>query len=264
MNRLIQSVLLSLAASPPHAASPLPAPAASLEGNPTSLQVHQWADGAVYSLQAAPGQVSLVALEPGERLVSVAAGDTAQWVIGDTTSGSAESLRSHILVKPAMPGLRTNMIVTTDRRVYQLALESRARAPLSSLRWTYAAPGLIAVKAPREAACKSGATPDLAALNFNYRVEGDKVPWRPIRIFDDGRQTYIEFAPSLGQVEAPPLFLKGADGRLELVNYRVKGRYYVVDRIFGTAELRLGEKQQQKVSILRAGSASPLSSGKGA
>ena len=35
------------------------------------------------------------------------------------------------------------------------------------------------------------------------------------------------------------------------VNYRVAGHYYVVDRLFGAAELRLGAKTQQIVRITR-------------
>jgi type IV secretion system protein VirB9 len=37
-----------------------------------------------------------------------------------------------------------------------------------------------------------------------------------------------------------------------VVNYRVRGRYYIVDRLFSEAELRLGEKPQQVVRIVRA------------
>jgi type IV secretion system protein VirB9 len=92
-------------------------------------------------------------------------------------------------------------------------------------------------------------------LNFDYRIEGDNVPWRPIRAFDDGRQLFIEFAPSLAQGEAPPLFVTGDKGQAELVNYRIRGHYYVVDRLFAAAELRMGEKRQQVVRILRGADA---------
>jgi len=74
-----------------------------------------------------------------------------------------------------------------------------------------------------------------------------------LRAFDDGRQTFIEFPASLGVGEAPPLFLVDAKGTTSLVNYRVQGRYYVVDRLFDTAELRLGLKHQQVVRISRTG-----------
>ncbi|MGL1724255.1 TrbG/VirB9 family P-type conjugative transfer protein, partial [Vibrio parahaemolyticus] len=67
-------------------------------------------------------------------------------------------------------------------------------------------------------------------LNFGYAITGDRPNWRPLRAFDDGRQTFIEFPPSLAVGEAPPLFVVGPKGDAQLVNYRVSGRFYVVDR----------------------------------
>lgn len=93
---------------------------------------------------------------------------------------------------------------------------------------------------------------DLSALNFRYRIEGDRVPWKPVRAFDDGRQVFIEFPAGIAQGEMPPLFVTGAAGDAELVNYRVRGRYMVVDRLFAGAELRLGDKRsERRVRILR-------------
>jgi type IV secretory pathway VirB9-like protein len=88
-------------------------------------------------------------------------------------------------------------------------------------------------------------------LNFNYAIAGDRPPWRPVRAFDDGAQVFIEFPPGLAATEAPPLFVLGPKGAPELVNYRKRGHYYVVDRLFGAAELRLGGKRQQVVRIAR-------------
>ena len=43
-----------------------------------------------------------------------------------------------------------------------------------------------------------------------------------------------------------------AAGDAELVNYRVQGRYMVVDRLFAAAELRLGDRRnEQRVRIVR-------------
>ena len=58
-----------------------------------------------------------------------------------------------------------------------------------------------------------------------------------------------------GTGEAPPLFLVDGKGTAQLVNYRVQGRYYVVDRLFEAAELRLGLKRQDVVRITRSGQA---------
>lgn len=217
-----------------------------------AVQVYPWSEGALYRLYAAPGEVSDIALEPGETLVSVAAGDTVRWIIGDTASGSGASRRTHILVKPSAVGLRTNMVIATDRRVYHVEAESNARTALTGIAWTYPDDALLALRgsaAPVAEPVAAGVAVD--QLNFDYRIEGDDVPWRPVRAFDDGRQVFILFPPSLVQGEAPPLFVTGDKGRAELVNYRIRGRYYVVDRLFAAAELRMGEKRQQVVRILR-------------
>lgn len=219
-----------------------------------AAEVHPWWDGAVYHLATAPERVSDIALQPGESLISVAAGDTARWVIGDTTSGSGPSRRTHILVKPSASGIRTNLVITTDRRVYHLELASGDKG-MTRIAWTYPQDELLALQKAQAAlaAAEPVAAPvAVERLNFNYAIEGDRPPWRPVRAFDDGAQVFIEFSATLESTEAPPLFVIGASGRPELVNYRKRGRYYVVDRLFGAAELRLGEKRQQVVRIIRA------------
>jgi type IV secretion system protein VirB9 len=219
-----------------------------------AVQVYPYSDGAVFHVLTAPGRVTDIALQPGESLGAVAAGDTVRWVIGDTTSGGGDTRRTHVLVKPFAAGQSTNLIVTTDRRVYHLALTSGARTAMVALSWTYPQDQLIALKAAADQA--RAAQPvatglQIEQLHFDYQITGDQPTWRPLRAFDDGRQTFIEFPPSLGVGEAPPLFLVDAKGMANLVNYRVQGRYYVVDRLFEAAELRLGLKHQDVVRISR-------------
>lgn len=220
-----------------------------------AVQVYAWSDGALFRLYASPGEVSDVVLQPGEALVSVAAGDTARWIIGDTTSGSGAARRTHVLVKPSAAGLRTNLVIATDRRVYHVEARSTRATAMTGIAWTYPDDGLLALRSA------AGLPPDPVAsdlaieqLNFNYRIEGDDPPWRPVRAFDDGRQVFIEFPAALAYGEAPPLFVSGPDGHTDLVNYRQRGRYYVVDRLFDAAELRLGGKRQEVVRLLRGSS----------
>jgi len=91
----------------------------------------------------------------------------------------------------------------------------------------------------------------LDRLNFRYEIDGDDPHWRPLRAFDDGRKVFIQFPGRLDQGEAPPLFVVGRNGDSQLVNYRVNGSYYIVDRLFAAAELRLGERDQEVVRIIR-------------
>jgi type IV secretion system protein TrbG len=221
-----------------------------------AIQVYPYQEGQLYRLYAAPEQVTDIALQAGETLVSVAAGDTVRWIVGDTTSGSGATKRTHILVKPSAPGLKTNLVISTDRRVYHLALESTEHTAMAALSWNYPEDELMAIeRATADAEAQRPVTDGLALdnLNFDYKISGDDPSWRPLRAFDDGRQTFIAFPPSISVGEAPPLFVIGANGQAQLVNYRMRGDYYVVDRLFDAAELRLGKKKQSVVRITRAG-----------
>jgi type IV secretion system protein VirB9 len=230
-----------------------PAAAGFLNG----VQVYPYAEGTLYRLFAAPERVTDILLQPGETVTSVAAGDTARWTVGDATSGSGPSKRVHLFVKPFSAGLSTNVVITTDRRAYHLELVSTARTAMAAMSWTYPQDELIALKRQSEVAeAAAPASPGLAIehLNFRFAITGDKPGWRPLRAFDDGIKTFIEFPESVAAGEAPPLFVLGAKGEAELVNYRMSGRFYVVDRIFAAAELRLGTRHQSVVRITRIGS----------
>lgn len=221
-----------------------------------AIQVYPYNEGALYQVYAAPEQVTDIALQRGEALVSVSAGDTLRWVLGDTTSGSGTDERVHILVKPFEAGLMTNMLVTTDRRTYHVELQSLDETYMASVSWHYPQDRLIALQAQNQQAIAKEAEEidqglDLARLRFRYAISGDDPPWRPVRAFDDGSKVYIQFPRGLPQGEAPPLFVVGPEGEAQLVNYRVRGNYYIVDRLFAAAELRLGKDPQQIVRISR-------------
>jgi P-type conjugative transfer protein TrbG len=225
----------------------------SRAGYVNALQVYPYAEGTLYRLYAAPERVTDIALESGETVTAVAAGDTVRWTVGDTTSGSGAARRTHILVKPFSAGLATNLVITTDRRVYHLQLESTRATAMAALSWTYPQSALLALQGAgsAEGSAPVAAGLSVESLRFGYRIGGDDPPWRPLRAFDDGRQTFIEFPATIAQGEAPPLFVLGENDAAELVNYRMSGRYYVVDRIFDRAELRLGAGRQRVVRITR-------------
>jgi type IV secretion system protein TrbG len=226
----------------------------SRAGYINAVQVYPWTEGALYRLYAAPERVSDIVLQSGEKLVAVSAGDTVRWVIGDTTSGTGEQTRVHVLVKPFAPGLATNMVITTDRRAYHLALESTDKTAMAAISWTYPQDRLVALQrrnSEAEHAPPVAENVALTDLHFRYEIAGDTPPWRPVRAWDDGNKVYIEFPGRLDQGEAPPLFVVGPLGDNQLVNYRVRANHYIVDRLFAAAELRLGEEPQQVVRITR-------------
>lgn len=223
------------------------------DGFINAMQVYPYTSGALYQVYTAVGQITDIALQPGEQLVGsgpVAAGDTVRWIIGDTQSGSGATLQVHILVKPTRADLMTNLVINTNLRTYHMELRSTERTYMASVSWQYPQDQLIALRrqnAQAEAARPVATGVDLANINFRYSIEGDRAPWRPLRAYDDGRQVFIEFPRGIGQGEMPPLFVVGPEGNTsELVNYRVRGNYMIVDRLFAAAELRFGAGDHQK------------------
>jgi len=224
------------------------------EGYVNAIQVWPYSEGALYQVYTSPGRVTVIALQAGEDLVTVAAGDTVRWIVGDTTSGNGVSRRVNVMVKPTRSGLKTNLVITTNRRTYLVELASTQDAWMASVSWDYPKDELLALQAQAQAA--DAAAPiatgmSLENLRFRYAITGANPPWKPLRAFDDGQRVYIQFPIGIAQGELPPLFVIGPQGDGQLVNYRYHAPYYIVDRLFGAAELRLGGKKAVVVRIER-------------
>ena len=224
------------------------------EGYVNAIQVWPYSDGALYQVYTGVGRVTVIALQPGEELVTVAAGDTVRWIVGDTSSGSGADLRVNVLVKPIRSGLKTNLVITTSRRTYLLELTSTEKTWMASVSWEYPKDRMLALQRQNQAAQASAPVDTglaLEKLRFRYAVSGSHPPWKPLRAFDDGQKVYIQFPAGIAQGELPPLFVIGAEGDGQLVNYRFRSPYYIVDRLFGAAELRLGGDRGDVVRIER-------------
>ena len=138
--------------------------------------------------------------------------------------------------------MKTNLVITTSRRTYLLELTSTDKAWMASVSWDYPKDRMLALQ--RQAQAAQATTPvdtglSLDKIRFRYAVSGSNPPWKPLRAFDDGEKVYIQFPPGIAQ----------GDG--QLVNYRFRAPYYVVDRLFGAAELRLGGDGGDVVRIER-------------
>lgn len=255
MSRLIPIAGLAglLAVSTAHASDRVPD---ARLGAPAGMARFDYVETGVYPVIATPGRITDIVLEPGEALVAtgpIAAGDTARWIIGNTSSGVGENRRVHVLVKPTAADLATNLVINTDRRTYHLELRASSRTWQAQVSWRYPSVGsVVLVAAPP---WPTAPVLDLARVNRAYRIEGDHPAWRPVAVFDDGRRTYVEFGPGVVLGDLPPLYRTGPDGKsAELINYHVEGRRIVTDRLIDRAELRLGVKRAaQRVRLIRRG-----------
>jgi P-type conjugative transfer protein TrbG len=220
------------------------------------VQVFAWSPGRVFEVWAAPLRVTTLTLAPGETLQSKAAGDTVRWQIGEASSGSGAGMRTHVMLKPLERGLETNLILTTNRRIYLIDLKSgSAEAFNAAVAWDSEAdtvetpaetrPEATEIRVPDPVVMPEG------PLDARYRIEpqGRRARWTPTSVFNDGRRTFITFDPDLQVDEAPALFVIAPDGEAQMVNYRQVGGLFIVDRVFDQAELRLGDRRPQIVRI---------------
>jgi type IV secretion system protein TrbG len=213
-----------------------------------SATVYGYRDGEIYLLYAGLDRLTDIQLEPGESLTAdPVAGDTEGWIKAQFTSGSGTASRTHIVVKPRDEGIETNLIVPTTKRVYQLDLRAKADWYMPAVRWFYPdEDAATVVKKEVAEQARQDSSEALAVspehLNFRYKIKGRDVPWKPAQVFDDGTKVYLKMPDSMATSDAPALFVM-EEGKPLLVNYRVKDKLYIVDRLFDTAQLRVGANQ---------------------
>lgn len=233
-----------------------------LRGYVNAVMIYTYEPGEVFRVDTAPDYVTAIQLEPGEKLISKAAGDTQRWLLGNTIMGTGATQRVVILLKPLSPALHTNITITTSKRIYFLdAYSHPGDSYQSGISWTYPSDELRKMEAQAKNITRAqisdvGSGLSINDLNFNYRIsmeQGARPAWFPLQVFDDGEKTYIRFPDDLGSTDAPPLFILRRSDRADLVNYRVKGNYYIIDRLFDRAELRFGQTPQTIVLITRTG-----------
>ena len=215
--------------------------------------------GTLYQVYAQPMRITDIALEPGEKILGApASGDVVRWLLalGKSMEGGVEQW--HVYLKPTRPELETNLAINTDRRSYLLELHSYADTYMAAIVWRYPDDELarLQAQASEVAGQQKNAVPvvGIDALNFGYTIQVVKgaPAWTPVQVFDDGRRTFVRFPSAMVLREAPALFVL-RDSETQLVNYRVKNDTYVIDRLIDAAELRVGQKDQEIVRIVRAG-----------
>lgn len=211
----------------------------------------------------APLRVCVLELEPGEKVISEPhIGDSVRWSIAPATSGQPDSLTPMIVIKPRQAGLDTNLLVTTDRRAYYVRLISKPEEYLPRVAFSYPEDDnskwkvLLAQQEQRRKQelenSRIESIDTMENLYFDYRVSGGDENMRPVRVVDDGKKTFIQMPAGAAAREAPVLVVIGPEGKPEMVNYRVKGDLYIVDRLFERGAMLLGVgKKQRRAEIIR-------------
>lgn len=204
-----------------------------------------------------------IELEAGEIITdSIALADPVRWdkLVSRAGPGGTVPL---VIVKPKDCDLTTNVVIPTDRRVYDITLDSppckadTTNPPgltVRQLRFYYPDDSVRRPAAPArvsEAGAADTVTLRLVTVNRDYKLpRKPKFPWKPAEIFDDGAHVYIRVPESARHEAAPVLYALEDDGTRTLVNYTVRDDLYVTDRTFRRGLLVLGGgKHEQTLEI---------------
>jgi type IV secretion system protein VirB9 len=209
----------------------------------------------------APLRACVIALEPGEVVLGKASGDAERWLVDQTATGQG-GRAALIVVKPIACNLVTNLVVSTDRRVYDVSLVSApcagpaggAAAEYTRMIRFYYPDSLVTHAQGSSAAAQILAASEDAArpeeLRFGYTVKADKHSrWAPIAVYDDGVHTYIRLPDELAHGPLPILRALTERGAPELMNYAVVGNGFVTDRVVERAELVMAGDEGRRVEI---------------
>jgi type IV secretion system protein VirB9 len=190
------------------------------------IQSFAWTPESVFSLTGALGWQLMIEFGPDERIENVSIGDATAWQV--TPNKRARNL----FLKPLSAKAATNMTVITDKRRYAFALTVGPRRATT--------PWIVRFDYPRSIVevISEPLPPPPPPLNFRYAARGD-TGITPARIWDDGRQTYFEFASG----QPIPAIFAGRPGKSEsLVNSVMNGRVAIVQQVDGQFTLRIGDR----------------------
>jgi len=212
---------------------------------------------------AAPLRTTDITLQAGEVIEDIVIGDTVRWIVSPSISGSSniEGAISHVNIKPVDAGLETTLSIYTDRRAYNINLKSTEDEYIPIIKFVYSDElnnqlAIYKEKNKQEEKAKEfnagSYKANIDSLDFNYYVNGDSVPWKPIRIYNDGTKTFIDMPSYVKTNETPALLVIDTNDDEQLVNYRFSNNRYIVDKLFEKAILVLDVgTNQNKVLISR-------------
>lgn len=198
------------------------------------LQVVRYSPNEIYKFTGHYGYQSSIEFSPNETIQTVSLGDSIAWLV--------DPLKDRLFIKPIEQDAMTNMTVITDRRTYYFELHARETEDIRDgnmlfvMRFSYPDDDIAAINYGG-----LDEIPDYEnepeKFNFNYTIQGSEVI-SPMRIFDDGEFTYFEFRDK--NADLPAFFYVDAAGNEELINFRTRGNYIVVERVAPIFTLRKG------------------------
>ena len=186
--------------------------------------------------------ITEVDLEYGEIVNSIAMGKPSAWQI--------KPQGSHIYIKPLADDADTMAIMTTNKRRYFLQFHAEDAKDMDDKNVPYNCTFCLSIlwfisdMSDDGSGIKQFGDDDVPnyksdpqKYNFRYEISGPSYI-APIKAFDDGRFTYLQFPAINGTI--PAIFAVDTYGDESLVNFRIRGDFVVIEQVNAVFTLRYG------------------------
>ena len=221
------------------------------------------------TLVTAPLHTSVIVLRTGMTNAKGIGLSPAYWQVEPLMAGN----RPELAVTPRFAGLHANLVVTGTapfgtpmNYVIEVTSDKTRYTPMIGFYY----PDAIVRTWKQDAAAKVAfarkvsrqtvsvlPTIDAADLDFDWKIRCAGGGWfgssdcrsiEPLRVFDDGRQTFIQFRPDQGSHGGiPSVLAENAAGQNAIVNTTFRDGYYIVDGVPPEILLLAGKGDSGKV-----------------
>ena len=201
-----------------------------------AVATYTYEENIMYSIFTSPGHITDVRFEQGETILSIAAGDTKNFLIEHAVAVDSP----HLLIKPLHSGLSTNLTVLTDKRTYWFYLRSWKKTFMAGCQFHYPKDEL---KRKEIIERQSIGKFQMDDLNFDYIIETDCSDCqKPLSVFADEKngKLHIIMSQIIRHSSLPALFALDNEGNTTMINYRfVDGKKFVLDTLHTNTMLML-------------------------
>lgn len=213
-----------------------------------SAMVYDFDNDFVYEIYVKVFSTTDIYLQPGEQIVGeIANSDSVHINTGKAASVENGYQLQHVLIKPTEAGLQGTITIFTDRRTYHCVIRSYKNTFMPIVRWRYIDSGLpqMVIRTDRTTGAEINVQKDFLDpryLSFNYKMSFSafkKPAWTPVHVYDDGKKTYIVFPEKVLQKNVPGCY----ENNDEIVNFRVDGDLYVIDKLIEKVTFKLGREK---------------------
>lgn len=208
-------------------------------------------EGFIYEVHCQTYHSTMIQFEPGEEMAEVPyISEPDVWRLARGVGTKDGIPTQYLIIKPDFSGLSSSLIVITNKRVYQMELKSYRDHYMPTVSWVYEQQledlkSWIKDKKEDEfvKSVLDFSADDMKFMSFNYKIKYQwlrkKPEWKPVRVFDNGKFTYIVLDETALHTEVPAVFINGK----EITNKEYHRNIIVINQLIKKVTLRLGKSK---------------------